>query len=91
MLLSEEEIQKSYKNILKKFKEDHNTRKLSFVSENDLMKVLNLIPGSVSPFGLLNDKECKDPDEYILKNGPERFKKCMDDALSVVEYKIKVQ
>ena len=38
----------------------------------------------------LNDKECKDPDEYILKNGPERFKKCMDDALSVVEYKIKV-
>ena len=44
---------------LKKFKEDHNTRKLSFVSENDLMEILNLIPGSVSPFGLLNDKECK--------------------------------
>ena len=41
------------------FKEDHNTRKLSFVSENDLMEILNLIPGSVSPFGLLNDKECK--------------------------------
>ena len=44
---------------LKKFKEDHNTRKLSFVSENDLMEILNLIPGSVSPFRLLNDKECE--------------------------------
>ena len=44
---------------LKKFKEDHNTRKLSFVSENDLLEILNLIPGSVSPFGLLNDKECR--------------------------------
>ena len=43
---------------LKKFKEDHNTRKLSFVSENDLLEILILIPGSVSPFGLLNDKEC---------------------------------
>ncbi len=44
---------------LKKFREDYETRKLSFVSENDLMEILGLIPGSVSPFGLLNDKECK--------------------------------
>jgi len=44
---------------LKKFKEDYNTRKLSFVSPNDLDLILKLIPGSVSPFGLLNDEECK--------------------------------
>lgn len=44
---------------LKKFQENHGTRKLSFVSENSLKEILNLIPGSVSPFGLLNDKECK--------------------------------
>ena len=44
---------------LKKFQENHNTRKLSFVSENSLKEILDLIPGSVSPFGLLNDKECK--------------------------------
>lgn len=31
----------------------------------------------------------KDPDEYILKYGPDRLKKCMDDAISVVEYKVK--
>lgn len=44
---------------LKKFQQEHNTRKLSFVSENDLMEKLKLIPGSVSPFGLLNDEVCE--------------------------------
>ena len=31
----------------------------------------------------------KDPDEFIVKYGPDRFRKCMDDAISVVEYKVK--
>ncbi len=31
----------------------------------------------------------KDPDEYVIKYGPDRFRKCMDDAISVVEYKVK--
>lgn len=30
----------------------------------------------------------KDPDEYILKYGPERFKKLMDNSISYAEYKI---
>ncbi len=32
----------------------------------------------------------KDPDEYIRKNGAEAFKKLVNGALSLVEYKIKV-
>ena len=44
---------------LKEFKEKHGTRKLSFANENNLMDILNLKPGSVSPLGLLNDKEKK--------------------------------
>jgi len=44
---------------IKKFQQDYETKRLSFVSENDLMKILQLIPGSVSPFGLLNDEELK--------------------------------
>ena len=34
--------------------------------------------------------EAKDPDEYILKYGSARFQKLMDDAISLVEYKIKI-
>ena len=42
---------------LKKFREDYNTKRLSFVSENDLYDKLQLVPGSVTPLGLLNDKD----------------------------------
>ena len=42
---------------LKEFKNKNNTRSLSFASQKDLNEILNLNPGSVSPFGLLNDKE----------------------------------
>lgn len=31
----------------------------------------------------------KDPDEYILKYGPERFQKLIDDSISYAEYKIR--
>lgn len=44
---------------LKEFKQRNNTRSLSFASENDLMKILQLIPGAVSPLGILNDDELK--------------------------------
>lgn len=44
---------------LKKFKRENNTRTLSFASEEELMDILQLKPGSVSPFGLLNDREIK--------------------------------
>lgn len=44
---------------LKEFRKNNNTRPLTFASENDLMTILNLIPGSVTPLGLLNDQELK--------------------------------
>ena len=44
---------------LKEFKKENKTRRLSFSSENDLMEVMGLIPGAVSPFGILNDSEHK--------------------------------
>ena len=43
---------------LRKFQEMHVTRRLSFASDHDLMKYLKLIPGAVTPFGLLNDETC---------------------------------
>lgn len=44
---------------LKYFKNKYETRPLSFASEADLMSIMNLIPGSVTPLGLLNDKELR--------------------------------
>ncbi len=44
---------------LKEFKTKNNTRRLSFASEQDLMNIMNLISGSVTPLGLLNDKKLK--------------------------------
>jgi Ala-tRNA(Pro) deacylase len=42
---------------LKKFAELAGDKKLSFGSADDLMEKLSLKPGSVSPFGLINDSE----------------------------------
>ncbi|MCL1604009.1 prolyl-tRNA synthetase associated domain-containing protein [Succinatimonas hippei] len=43
---------------LKAFRKKFGLRALSFASPADLEDKLQLIPGSVSPFGLLNDKSC---------------------------------
>ena len=44
---------------LKEFRKNNNTRALSFASAEDLMAIMGLIPGAVTPLGLLNDAECK--------------------------------
>ena len=38
---------------------------------------------------ILQIEGAKDPDEYILKYGPERLLRCMDNAISLVEFKVK--
>ena len=42
---------------LKAFRQQNGTRPLSFASDQDLMDMLGLIPGAVTPLGLLNDRE----------------------------------
>ncbi len=44
---------------LKAFQQAFGTRKLSFASSDDLMSIMDLIPGAVTPLGLLNDQERK--------------------------------
>ena len=44
---------------LKQFRKRFETRPLSFVQPDELMSILGLIPGAVTPFGLLNDEENK--------------------------------
>lgn len=43
---------------LKEFKKAQGTRRLSFASAEDLKEMLDVLPGSVSPLGLLNNEEC---------------------------------
>ena len=53
-------------------REPHGTRPLSFASENDLMSLLGLIPGAVTPLGILNDSEKKVKfflDEELVNGG----------------------
>ena len=44
---------------LKEFRKQNNTRPLSFASANDLVNILRVTPGSVTPLGLLNDENRK--------------------------------
>lgn len=42
---------------LKEFRKQNGTRPLSFASEEELYNIMQLLPGSVTPFGILNDSE----------------------------------
>ena len=42
---------------LKAFRRTHETRPLSFASADELLAILGLIPGAVTPLGVLNDDE----------------------------------
>lgn len=42
---------------LKDFRFRHHTRSLSFASDKDLDRIMKLIPGAVTPLGILNDEE----------------------------------
>lgn len=42
---------------LQEFRKVYGTRRLSFASAEDLGRLLGLFPGSVTPFGLLNNAE----------------------------------
>lgn len=44
---------------LKAFRKTYNTRPLHFAPEQELFKIMKLTPGSVGPFGMLNDTERK--------------------------------
>ena len=42
---------------LKEFRKSQGTRNLSFSSPDDLATIMGLIPGAVTPLGVLNDEE----------------------------------
>ena len=60
---------------LKYFKKNYGTCSLTFASPDELMEIMGLIPGAVTPLGILNDKEHK-VKVYLDKdflNAPKRI------------------
>lgn len=51
------------------------------------MDILNNMGADVR---ILQMEGAKDPDEYVIKYGSGRFQKLMDEAISLVEYKVKI-
>ncbi len=53
-----------------------------------VMRALETMKNLGLPIRILVLPECKDPDEYIKKNGAARFKKLLEGAVSDIEYKL---
>ena len=43
---------------INEFREKIGSKRLSFASEEDLFRIMNLMKGSVTPFGVINDDAC---------------------------------
>ncbi len=57
--------------------------------QNAIMRGMEILKNMGVDIRVLQISGAKDPDEFVVKYGPDRFKKCMDDAISIVEYKVK--
>ncbi len=56
---------------LKEFRKNNGIRPLSFASESDLMDIMKLVPGAVTPLGILNDEQLRVTlflDRYFFKD-----------------------
>ena len=58
--------------------------------QNAIMRGIDILRSMGVDIRVLQISGAKDPDEFVLKYGPDRFRKCMDNAISVVEFKVKV-
>ena len=54
------------------------------------MRGLEILQSMGCDIRILGIEGAKDPDEFVLKYGPERFIKQVDNSISLVEYKVKV-
>ena len=55
-----------------------------------IMRGLDILKNLGCDVRVLQISGAKDPDEYVTKYGPEKLKKCIDDAISLVEFKVRV-
>ena len=58
--------------------------------QNAIMRGIDIMQSLGVVCKVLQMEGAKDPDEYVLKYGPEKFKMLIDNSLTAVEYKIKM-
>ena len=54
-----------------------------------IMRGMDILKNMGIDMRVLQIDGAKDPDEFVIKYGPEKFIKYMDNAISIVEYKVK--
>ena len=54
------------------------------------MRGLEILQNMGCDVRILQIEGAKDPDEFVIKYGPERFLKQVDNSISLVEYKVKI-
>ena len=69
---------------LKEFRKENKIRPLSFASDNDLMDILKLSPGSVTPLGILNDEQIR-VKVYLDNDNTATVWLKIDDLVSIIE------
>ena len=55
-----------------------------------IMRAMEVMQNMGCDMRVLQMSGAKDPDEYVLKYGSARFQKLLDEAISLIEFKIKV-
>lgn len=58
--------------------------------QNAIERSIGILQNMGCDMRVLQMDGAKDPDEYILKYGTAKFQKLMDEAISLVEYKVKM-
>ena len=56
--------------------------------QNAILRSIEILQNMGCDMRVLQMEGAKDPDEYVLKYGPERFEKLIDNSISPVEYKV---
>lgn len=58
--------------------------------QNAVLRAMEVMSNMGCDMRVLQMAGAKDPDEYIIKYGAARFQKLMNDAISLIEFKVKI-
>ncbi len=59
--------------------------------QNAAVRGIEILENAGCAVRVLQVPEGKDPDDYVRKHGPERFRRLMDDALTLLEFRLLLQ